>query len=73
MARRPRRPARPRELAQEGSYACGSCGEEIVVPLDPSAGEQQDYVEDCPVCCRPHRITVEYEADGSVSVRAEPE
>ena len=56
------------ELAEEASYVCGSCGEEIVVPLDPSAGESQSYVEDCPVCCVPNEITVEYDEDGSARV-----
>ena len=35
-------------MDEEGSYICPSCGEEIVVPLDISAGEQQEYVEDLP-------------------------
>jgi hypothetical protein len=39
-----------------------------VVPLDPSAGESQSYVEDCPVCCVPNEITVEYDEDGSARV-----
>ncbi|MBI5364787.1 MAG: CPXCG motif-containing cysteine-rich protein [Planctomycetes bacterium] len=71
VPRRSRR--RERELAQEGRYACGECGEEIVVPIDVSAGAEQSYVEDCPVCCRPHRIHVELDADGSARVWAEPE
>ena len=33
-------------LDAEATYACDSCGEEIVVPVDISAGAQQDYVED---------------------------
>src|SRR4051812_27395967 len=36
----------------ESSYICDACGEEIVIPVDLSAGETQEYVEDCPVCCR---------------------
>jgi hypothetical protein len=28
------------------SYVCDSCGEEIVVPIDVSAGSEQEYVED---------------------------
>ena len=51
----------------EASYACWACGEEIVVPIDPTMGERQDYVEDCPVCCRPNEIHVELDAgDGHV-------
>ena len=42
----------------EASYICDSCGEEIVIPIDPSAGSNQEYVEDCPVCCRANVIHV---------------
>lgn len=58
------------ELNAEGSYFCDWCGEEIVVPLDPSAGESQEYVEDCPVCCRPNVIGVEFEEGGQVRIWA---
>lgn len=60
-------------MMDDGSYVCDSCGEEIVIPLDSSGGAVQEYVEDCPVCCRPHVIRVTFEADGEVTVRAEPE
>jgi ribosomal protein L37AE/L43A len=38
--------------ADEGAYACRTCGETIVIPLDPSGGIDQQDVEDCPVCGR---------------------
>ena len=60
-------------MHDEGSYTCGECGEEVVVPIDVSAGGDQDYVEDCPVCCRPHRIRVRIERDGSFSLQVELE
>lgn len=56
----------------EGSYVCDGCGEEIVISLDPSAGRHQEYVEDCPVCCRPCVIRVEFDEEG-VRVRSSPE
>ena len=62
-----------RGYADEASYVCGSCGEEIVVPLDPSAGEHQSYVEDCPVCCSPNEVSVDYDEDGSARVSSRPE
>jgi hypothetical protein len=34
------------------------------------AGSIQEYVEDCPVCCRPNLIHVEVDEDGKVLVRA---
>ena len=42
----------------EASYVCDACGEEIVVPVDPAAGAEQEYVEDCPIRCRPNLLTV---------------
>ena len=48
----------------QGSYVCPTCGESIVVPLDRSGGDEQRYVEDCPVCCNPNIIQVEYFEDG---------
>jgi Cysteine-rich CPXCG len=57
MKKRKRRRRRP---ADEASYVCPTCGEQIVVPLDPSGGTEQQYVEDCPVCCNPNVIHAEF-------------
>ena len=62
-----------RRLTEEASYACDACGEQIVIPIDRSAGESQEYVEDCPVCCRPNIIHVEIDEGGNVRVWAEAE
>lgn len=59
-------------MRDEASYVCDACGEEIVIPLDPSAGASQEYVEDCPVCCHANVIHVELE-DGEMRVWAERE
>ena len=55
----------PTITVHEASYTCDSCGEEIVIPVDPSAGAEQQYVEDCPVCCCPNVIRVEIDPDGA--------
>ena len=60
-------------MTDEASYTCDSCGEEIVVPIDLSAGTSQEYVEDCPVCCCPNVIYVEIDEDGDVRVWAQGE
>ena len=60
-------------LPEEAFYVCDSCGEEIVIPLDLSAGNDQQYVEDCPVCCRPNVIHVNVDDDGVVQLRSEGE
>lgn len=57
----------------EASYICGECGEEIVIPIDISAGTHQEYVEDCPVCCRANVIHIELNDEEMPRVWAELE
>jgi hypothetical protein len=33
-------------MKDEATYVCDSCGEEIVVPIDVSAGSSQECVEE---------------------------
>jgi hypothetical protein len=47
---------------------CPYCGEGVELTLDPGGGEQQEYVEDCEVCCQPWRVSVFYHPDGSAEV-----
>ena len=73
MPRRPRRRQR-RRPQDEGAYVCPTCGERIVVPIDLSQGDEQRYVEDCPVCCNPNVVHVELLGEGEPPrVWAEPE
>lgn len=60
-------------LPDEASYVCDSCGEDVVIPVDVSGGNRQDFVEDCPVCCNPNVIHLDVDPDGEVWIRAEAE
>ena len=60
-------------MNDEVSYVCSACGEQIVIPIDLSQGLSQEYVEDCPVCCRPNLIHVEIDEDGQANAWAEEE
>ena len=74
MAQRKRRPRKRSTVARhEAAYTCDSCGEEIVVPVDISAGSHQDYVEDCPVCCHPMSLHIEIGSDGEAQIEGEHE
>ena len=44
-------------------YLCPHCGEEVDTDPDPGGGTAQEYIEDCPVCCRPNRIFATYLPD----------
>lgn len=37
---------------------CPHCGEPCALAVDTTAGEEQSYFEDCPVCCRPMEVFV---------------
>jgi hypothetical protein len=50
---------------------CPYCWKRAEIALDPGSGEYQEYVEDCPVCCRPWRVRVTYAADGAAEVEVE--
>jgi hypothetical protein len=52
----------------EALVACPHCGESSEVALDPGSGSDQEYVEDCQVCCRPILMYVKYGRDGSADV-----
>ncbi len=39
-------------------FYCAFCGESNTTFIDLSAGEQQTYIEDCQVCCRPNQLFV---------------
>lgn len=52
----------------DADVVCPYCAEEVSVALDPGSGVTQSYVEDCPVCCRPWQVNVEYSADGGAQV-----
>ena len=36
--------------------------------VDEDGGRHQEYVEDCPVCCRPWQVEVVRQADGEWTV-----
>lgn len=60
-------------MQDRGLYHCPHCGEPIEIALDPSAAREQEYVEDCPVCCRPNVIHVRFVSESAASVEAWPE
>jgi hypothetical protein len=51
-----------------GLVLCPYCGESVEVSLDPGSGANQQYIEDCQVCCRPWVVSVSYDEDGTAHV-----
>ena len=58
----------------EQFVGCPYCGETISVLVEDSLPEQ-DYIEDCQVCCRPivFRVAVGYDGAIQLDVRADNE
>ena len=52
----------------EAFVECPYCGETNEVALDPGSGSDQEYVEDCQVCCRPWLMHVRYTRDGTAEI-----
>lgn len=50
------------------SIECPYCGESIDLVIDDSVDNQQ-YIEDCSVCCRPINIDVVVDQDTGIDVR----
>jgi hypothetical protein len=51
---------------------CPYCGERIEVLIDCSV-PQQNYIEDCQVCCRPINFYVNVDGHGAVDVQVSHE
>ena len=51
---------------------CPYCWETLDISVDPTVPEQE-YVEDCQVCCQPIVLTVQLDEGRVVSVDTRPE
>ena len=56
------------EPADSAPVTCPYCGEASVIGIDAGGGAEQDYVEDCPVCCRPWLVHVRLDDEGGAAV-----
>jgi hypothetical protein len=55
------------------TYMCAYCLQVNEVDVDGSAGQVQEYIEECQVCCRPNNLRILVSADlRSADVQAEP-
>jgi hypothetical protein len=46
------------------SIDCPYCGESVELSADALGVSTEDYVEDCPVCCRPWMVHLTRSGDG---------
>lgn len=53
----------------EHGFSCPYCGEPITMLIDPMSGDQE-YVEDCEICCNPIGLRVHIQDARIVSFEA---
>ena len=46
--------------AMEQFFLCACCGEENDITIDQLEGDNQEFVQDCSVCCRPNVIIARF-------------
>lgn len=59
------------DIDERESY-CPYCGEIISLLIDNSI-DNQEYVEDCQVCCSPILISIEIDHDGNIFINTRRE
>jgi hypothetical protein len=47
----------------EATFVCVYCLQVNEVLVDTSGGMQQEYIEDCEVCCRPNKLTISIDGE----------
>ena len=56
-------------ITQAQSIQCPYCGEFVDLLIDATAGNQE-YVEDCQVCCQPILMDVNIDDEGVAAISA---
>lgn len=58
-------------IQTDAMVTCPHCAEEFEIALDPDGGGEQEYVEDCEICCRACQVHVVWDEDGVAEVTLE--
>ena len=56
-------------MQEEAQITCPFCWETLTIALDLSL-PQQDYIEDCQVCCQPIRIRYSHDGGELTAIEA---
>jgi Cysteine-rich CPXCG len=47
-------------ISLHSRFQCAGCGEWNEICVDSSAGNNQRYVEDCQICCKPNVLHISW-------------
>ncbi len=42
----------------EASFVCAYCLQVNTIMVDSTGGPEQEYIEDCQICCRPNQLHI---------------
>lgn len=54
-------------MLEEREIQCPYCWETFILLVDPSEGDEQNFVYDCEVCCRPIDVSITIQG-GDISI-----
>ena len=43
----------------EATYICAYCFQQNSIVIDSTGGKNQEYVEDCQICCKPNTLKIQ--------------
>ena len=58
-------------IENDCEFTCPHCGEMISIRIDTTGGDEQAFIYDCEVCCRPIQIRFQIEAGEVLNFSAE--
>ena len=61
------------EASEQTEITCPYCAQGFGVEIDHTGGEQQEWITDCEVCCRPIVVRFHFEDDELVGLEAHAE
>jgi hypothetical protein len=59
-------------MDEAAEVICPWCGEPSFLSLEPGDAEEE-FVQDCPVCCRPWQVRIHRGPEGELQVSVLPE
>ena len=58
-------------IEEDYLFSCPHCGVDLSVRLEASGGKEQQFIQDCEVCCRPIKIEVRFQGEEVIHFEAQ--
>ena len=57
-------------IEEDYPFSCPHCGVDLSARVEPGSGKEQQFIQDCEVCCKPIQIQVRFQGDEIVHFEA---